>query len=102
MLSRFCDFGLELAALRFSRSRCSDFLETGVRDVLAGLVGEAFTCFGFRDFMGFQVYSGLGIWVDHDSKNLEKTSSHCRAREKSFSVIPPSSCVVRVNVTWSK
>ena len=35
-------------------------------------------------------------------ENLKKTSSHCVASEKSFSVIPPSSCVVSVNVTWSK
>jgi len=43
----------------------------------------------------------FGIYVDQDTENLEKTSSHCLASEKSFSVMPPSSWVLSVNVTLS-
>ena len=39
----------------------------------------------------------IDVWIltglDHASENLEKTSSHCRAREKSFSVM--SSFIMR-------
>src|SRR5579862_1049825 len=46
--------------------------------------------------------NSFGTCIDHDTKYLTKTSSHCWAREKSFSVIPPSSCVVSFNVTLLK
>ena len=47
-------------------------------------------------FLGMTV-----VRVNQGVTGLVETSSHCRARRKSFSVIPASSCVVSVNVTLS-
>jgi hypothetical protein len=43
-----------------------------------------------------------GVITDVSFYSLEKASSHRRAREKSFAVIPPSTSVVRVKVTLLK